>query len=223
MVLRSFKTLRLTPGYPLGLCGVWLAIAVVLIGWSMHWSEGHLIYTLDDPYIHLAVAETILKGGYGINDGEYSAPSSSIIYPFLLAITGWAGLGSWGPLLINLLAMGMAVYLAGCIIRNQALTQVAALPPEKEWRSWPIGVGLLVCLNMNAWALVMTGMEHSLHVLAVVVTVWGLLKVLDDHRAASPWLVGAIIAMPLIRFEGLAMALVTAGLLFWTGQRGAPP
>lgn len=30
-------------------------------------TDGLLVYSLDDPYIHLAVAEEILKGDYGIN------------------------------------------------------------------------------------------------------------------------------------------------------------
>ena len=42
-------------------------------------------YTLDDPYIHLTVGKNILFGNYGINLKEFSSPSSSILFPFLLA------------------------------------------------------------------------------------------------------------------------------------------
>ena len=48
-------------------------------------AANHFIFSLDDAYIHLAVAENILKGGYGINIPEYSSPSSSILFPYLLA------------------------------------------------------------------------------------------------------------------------------------------
>mgnify|MGYP001017862235 CR=1 FL=1 len=48
---------------------------------------GFFFYTLDDPYIHLALAENILRGHYGINLDEPSSPSSSIVYPFLVAAT----------------------------------------------------------------------------------------------------------------------------------------
>lgn len=189
--------------------------------WSMQLAGGHLIYTLDDPYIHLALAETILQGGYGINMGEHSAPSSSIIYPLILALTEWSGLGDWGPLLINMLAMGYAVYLTGDIIEHHVLSH--SIPPQsvKPWQPWPLLLGLLVILNMNAWALVMVGMEHSLHVVAVVMVIRGFLQVLDGKQPANPWLIAAIVAMPLIRFEGLAMALAAMALLYWLGERRA--
>ena len=50
----------------------------------LNWNEGLFTYTLDDPYIHLRLAENISQGHYGINPSEYSAPSSSILWPFLL-------------------------------------------------------------------------------------------------------------------------------------------
>lgn len=43
------------------------------------------MYTLDDPYIHLSLAENLLRGHYGVNLDEVASPSSSILYPFLLA------------------------------------------------------------------------------------------------------------------------------------------
>ena len=45
---------------------------------------GGFSYTLDDPYIHLALAENILRGHYGVNLQEFSSPSSSVLWPFLL-------------------------------------------------------------------------------------------------------------------------------------------
>src|ERR1035437_9646416 len=38
---------------------VWGILFAVLVFMSVRLSEGRLIYTLDDPYIHLAVAENI--------------------------------------------------------------------------------------------------------------------------------------------------------------------
>ena len=207
--------------YPFVLLGLWLVGAIVLIYWSICLSDGHLIYTLDDPYIHLAVAESILQGGYGINTGEYSAPSSSIIYPFLLALTEWFGLGSWGPLVINILAMAGAVYVVGRVIQEYVLTSKNQDNRFILQKVYPIGLGLLVCLILNGWGLVMTGMEHSLHVLAVVLVLWGFLKCLDVGFKAPAWLIVAIIALPLIRFEGLAMALLSLVALIYLGHRRA--
>src|ERR1700761_238001 len=48
-------------------------------------NHGMLVYSLDDAYIHLALAGRIWSGTYGINAHEISAPASSILWPFLLA------------------------------------------------------------------------------------------------------------------------------------------
>ena len=108
--------------YPVTLLALWSAGAIILILWSLLLCDGHLIYTLDDPYIHLRVAQIILLGGYGVNIGEFSSPSSSIIYPYLLAVTELAGFGTWGPLVVNMLAMAFAVYAVGHIMQDYVFT-----------------------------------------------------------------------------------------------------
>lgn len=74
---------------------------------SIYNSDGKLVYTLDDPYIHLAVAENILNDTFGINSDEFSSPSSSIIWPYLLAIPLKLGGGELSPLAYSF-PMGLA-------------------------------------------------------------------------------------------------------------------
>src|SRR5262245_54827593 len=73
--------------------------------------QGGFTYTLDDPYIHLALAENIARGHYGVNLGELSAPSSSVLWPFLLAPFARASWGDLAPLLLNLAAGALTVEL----------------------------------------------------------------------------------------------------------------
>ncbi len=54
---------------------IWALLSAIVILASIYLCDGRLIYTLDDPYIHLKVAQTILRGGYGINFSEYASPS----------------------------------------------------------------------------------------------------------------------------------------------------
>ena len=83
------------------LCFVFLVlgiqIAVILIR-----NDGIFSYILDDAYIHMALAEQIANGHYGINAGEYASPSSSILWPFLLAPFAHTSFFEWVPLLIHL-------------------------------------------------------------------------------------------------------------------------
>lgn len=55
------------------LAGVAVLAALIVL------RTGGLAYTLDDPYIHLSLAEEILHGNYGINPGEAASPSSSML------------------------------------------------------------------------------------------------------------------------------------------------
>lgn len=49
-------------------------------------AQGGFVYTLDDPYIHLALAKQIHALRYGINPMEGSALPFSNLWPLLLAI-----------------------------------------------------------------------------------------------------------------------------------------
>jgi hypothetical protein len=125
-------------------------------------SDGEFGYSLDDPYIHLALAEGIRRGEYGINPGEFASPSSSVLWPFLLVPFQTTALAQIAPLLINLLAT------AGAVLALQQVLQRVARPSTRlEALMRAGGITLLsACLNLVPLAL--TGMEHSLQVLVVL-------------------------------------------------------
>ena len=66
-------------GIPLLLFLVVIAVELAVV---LFLNGGIFTYSLDDAYIHLSLAQNISAGHYGINLSEYSAPSSSIIWPF---------------------------------------------------------------------------------------------------------------------------------------------
>ncbi|WP_369720759.1 hypothetical protein AB8Z38_27015 [Bradyrhizobium sp. LLZ17] len=143
---------------------------------SLAQCDFRLVFTLDDAYIHLAVADQILSGGYGVNAGEYSSPSSSIIWPYLLALTEALHLGAFGPLLINGAAACATVF---ALLR--ALEQ-SGLFDDASDRPFGYLIALILIFNVSAVALPMTGMEHSVHVWASVVTFVGLIGRLAEAR-----------------------------------------
>lgn len=189
----------------------YLVAAVLLIGLCLQASEGHFIYTLDDPYIHLAVAENILRGGYGINLSEFSSPSSSILWPYLMAGTLWLGVGDWGPLLVNVPATTASVWIFSGLLWKL----IGADAQVRGKRFWMPAVALFAILSINAIALPMTGMEHSLHVLGAILVVSGLAELVEREKTASWQLVFGIVLCSLIRFEGLALSLAALVALVW--------
>jgi len=166
-------------------------------------NQGHFIYTLDDAYIHLSLAENILRGHYGVNPGEFSAPSSSILWPFLLAPV--SGI-EWAPLAINVLAAFATVWVYFRILQRSFFGS-----PHTFHLFLSSFVLLLLILSTNVIGLVFTGMEHSLQLLLVALTAWGLILVVEDEKPPA-WLYFVIGLAPLIRYENLAVS--AAALLF---------
>lgn len=165
-------------------------------------TDGELFFTLDDPYIHLSLAENLLRGHYGINPGEYASPSSSILYPFLLAATLAIGLGDWGALALNVLPMLGAVWiLAGLLARTRPRIELVLL----------LTLPLMI-LAVNGYGLVFTGMEHPLHLLASLLILAGVIRMVETAEPGQPpkvpaWMLAGLVLAPLLRFEGLALSL----------------
>lgn len=170
-------------------------VLVVLIGWMTDWQ---FTYSLDDAYIHLALARGIRGFHYGINAGEFSAPSSSILWPFLMA--PFAGLrGFWlAPLVVN-----SACLIGTLLVLQQLLILRFGVRPLPAWATATI---LAFCLNI--YGLVFTGMEHSLQVLLVAIIARALAL-----RRYGFWLWAALVVLPLIRYEGLAISVPVLGYL----------
>jgi len=186
MTNRAFQGLAL---------GVSLAGTLILVALILMRTHGVLIYTLDDPYIHLALAEEILRGGYGINPGEVASPSSSILYAPLLAPLLALGFGTWAPLTASAMGQAAVIWgLAGC---------VAPFVARRLWLAVP--AALLLPLSVNAYALPLTGMEHPLHAAASVLVILGLWRAAQGR--APGWLVPALLLAAAFRFEGYALAL----------------
>ncbi len=196
---------------PLALLAVWTGAMVATILLSIRTTGWELIYTLDDPYIHLALAENIIRGHFGVNLGEVSSPSSSILFPLLLGVTEMVGLGALGPAVLTIPAAGASVWLGGRLLYDR-------LRPAGLFAHLTVfGLGLGLILAMSAVALPLTGMEHSLHVLASILALAGLLRAAESGRCPG-WLVAVLVVLPLLRFEGLALSGATILALVWLGQ-----
>ena len=179
---------------------LWLLLFAIELIASFLLCGHRLILTLDDPYIHLAVADQILAGGYGVSAGEFSSPSSSIIWPYLMALTEALHLGACGPLLVSAAAAAATIFAVLRLLGSLGLFDVGREPYLSA------AMALLVIPATSALALPMTGLEHSLHVWASIVTLIGLIGV---ARGGAPKLshLAALVMVPLVRFEGAAFAL----------------
>jgi hypothetical protein len=196
---------------PLGAAGVILAAIGLLTVATLLLCGGHLLYALDDPYITLALSGHIAAGHYGINLVEGASPSSSILYPFVLAAFAWISWQEWIPLLINSAAAAATAALFATICRRYS---IGARPQDRRGTLFLIAS---LCFAINIVGLVFTGLEHSLHTLTSVAVVYGLAVTLEEDEVPG-WLIPALILNPLWRFEGAALTCLTLLALALSGH-----
>ena len=166
--------------------GISVLISLATILWN-----GGVVYGLDDAYIHMAVGKhCALSGTWGINAGEFQTATSSLAYPLVLCGSyRLLGVQDWIPLVVNLLCLSALVLYA----KNRFNLDTPKL----------LAFYFLTFLPF----LVVTGMEHVLHILLSVIFVGELLR----KKQGALFTVVAL-ALPLVRYESLA--LLSAGFVY---------
>ena len=160
-------------------------------------NDGQFIYTLDDPYIHLALAENIFSGHYGINISETSSPSSSIIWPFILAPVSFFDLS---PLLINITLSFFSI-----LTFYKVLTVTCTIHNLNLSNKLSIVLGICFILFTNLIGLCLTGMEHNLQLLFSCLCFLGLIMHVQDGQTRQ-WFLAVILLSPMIRYENLSIS-----------------
>lgn len=188
---------------PLGLFGLLTTVTALIM---LDRNDGHLIYAQDDAYIHLAMAKNLaFYGVWGVTRYAFSPSSSSPLWTAALAlgmrlVSNQASLPFWYNLALGAALLG----LGECFLRRRGLN-----PSQRA---------LTLCVLIIAMPLiplVLSGMEHILHAVVML----GFLLALEtawDHPQTRParWaLLGLAALLPLVRYEGLFLVAVTAGLL----------
>lgn len=196
-----------------GPIGALLLVLVAQLAALLALNRGQLVFTVDDAYIHLALAENLMTGHFGVNPGEASAPASSVLWPLLLAPVAGSALGPW---MVWLLEGALAVAFLAVVGRIAVLS---IEPGDALCDRLVVAGVLLACIPLtNLVALVFQGMEHVLQLLLCALIVLGLL--VDGRQGRSPaWLWLAIFAAPLVRYECLVVSGCALLLLLGRGRR----
>lgn len=179
--------------------GALSALILLLIFSILILNNGHLVYSLDDPYIHLAMSEGIYAGSYGINPNEYASASSSILFPYLLAWASPYAFHEYVPFALNIGALIVTIILFRWFFAEIGLNR------SPECRVIAAALSAVLPLILNLVGLAFTGMEHSLQVMLDVAIFLGVIRTLGHHRV-DPWLPAVLIVASLVRYENLLVA-----------------
>ncbi len=140
--------------------GLFWAALVIALGETSQRTDGRLVYALDDPYIHMAVARNFAEYGvWGVTRYEFSSSTSSTLWPLLLSLE-YAVLpaNEISAFVWNGLFASLTVVLAYGFLRHSNLTH-------------PVGmlvvlVALTFCTPFPIISFI--GMEHALHAFVVL-------------------------------------------------------
>ena len=194
--------------------GIFAWYTVPLVVDTVSKQHGHLIYALDDPYIHMAIAKNLARHGmWGISPNEFSAASSSPAWTILLAgIYLFTGPSEIAPFVLNLISVVLLLGVMDFFMRRSDVPLVGRLAALA-------GAVLLTPLPV----LVMTGQEHTLHA-AITVAVAGLAALLcADDRArlrsgAGMTLLALCAVLPVMRYEGVFLILMVCAVFVLRGR-----
>ena len=187
---------------------VFLAVVILDLIVIFAGNGGGFSYTLDDPYIHLALSENILRGHYGVNIQEYSSPASSIIWPILLLPVVLFPHADLLLLLVNVcVSLGCISVIHSILIKIDKTSVGEPISSKAHFL-----LLIFFILASNLIGLNFLGMEHVVQLLAVLLILIGILHFNQTGVVITvTWL--AIILAPLIRYE--CMAVSGAALLYF--------
>lgn len=166
---------------------------------SCRQNQGHLVYALDDAYIHMAMAKNFsLRGVWGVTRYEFTSSSSSLLWTLLLALDYRIfGVNEISPLLLNAL-VGILFLLAAA-----SLFRTYELPPSFACA----GLIALVFL-VPLVPLVFTGQEHILHLLLSLLFLHSATRALSGEEDTYRNLLFTGPLLGMVRYEGLFLVLV---------------
>ncbi len=176
---------------------------------SLPWGKNApaFAYPLDDTYISLAMSKNLVEHGTGgVNPGLFAPAASSPLWILIQAAAmKMAGVHLW-----------IALFLSSCCAIG-LLTMVDAVGRREGWPDYFRAIILILLVVITPLvSLTILGMEHVLHIILTLWTLYILWR-LPEHgrpdRGASLCLLVAIALTTATRFEGLFLAMAVAFIL----------
>ena len=170
-------------------------------------TNGQFIYPLDDTYIAMAMAKNLAQHGImGLTRYEFSASSSCPLWILSIAAAYClTGVTWWVPLVLGFLA-GFAVLLAGYRILLSYTENALVIG----------GFLAALCFLTPLPALALSGMEHALHIVLVLLFAAAACRYLGRDSSFSTADLGRILAliavMVMVRYESLFLAAIFSAL-----------
>ncbi|MEO8514677.1 MAG: hypothetical protein ABI543_14050, partial [Ignavibacteria bacterium] len=194
--------------YPLFLGMLFLFIAYfTLLIISFYQNGNHIVYSLDDAYIHMAMAKNFASDGiWGVSRYEFASSSSSILWTSLLALIYFLfGANEIAPLILNLLFASLVIISSYFILKKYNISNKYIAM---------VLISLVVITPLPP--LMFTGLEHVFHIWISLLFIYLVSELVIENntdRKKIFYLVSLGTMLPMIRYEGIFLVFI-ASLLF---------
>lgn len=185
-----------------------LFVPTLFIVWKvLRYTHGIFMYPYDDTFIHLTIADNLLKGNWGVNPHQFASASSSILYTLILALFRLFSKSILIPFLVNCLA-GVAILIGVHLwLKKHRISNVAQ------------GVIFLLIIFFTPLPLlIVSGMEHTLQCLFSFLFIFYFSDWLEQNNTlkSKPLPIKILLFAVLtstIRYEGVFLILIACILL----------
>lgn len=198
----------------------WPLICSVIILWittlivtllSTNNTNGHLIYILDDPYIHMAVAKNFASYGiWGVTKYGFTSATSSILWPALLAgLYKILGPNELIPFFLNLIFATSTLILINYILKKY-------VEKIKFYNLFIFIVLMAIIFFTPMIPLIFTGMENILQIFLTVAFVYNSARILNEEKSGKSELTLLLILAALLtlnRYES-SLTVFAVGVIF---------
>jgi hypothetical protein len=193
-----------------------LGVTVALLARALMYTHGHLVYVIDDPGIHLAMARNLVDHGtWGVSPGVFepasSAPGWTLILAGFTAVMGSSV--QVVPLLLNLAA---GIWILWIFATRQHVIELR----RGAWGSWSVAL-LLPVFGLFLPALALLGMEHTLQTALTLAVLVLLLDLVDGSisRRGEVGLFLLLFAAGCLRLETVFVGVGCAAAVLVATQR----
>lgn len=171
-------------------------------------NEEHMVYSLDDAYIHMAMAKNFaIDGVWGVSKYEFSSSSSSILWTSLLALFYYLfGVNEITPLILNLIYASLVIISSYFILIKHSI---------KKSFIFLILLSLVVVTPLPP--LMFTGLEHVFHIWISLLFIYLVSEQLVERKPDKKillWIAILAAMLPSIRYEGIFLVMVASVLFF---------
>ncbi len=191
---------------------IYLGITLIILSLTVSMNDGHLIYDLDDPYIHMAIAKNMVQHGvWGINSDQFTSSSSSPLWTSLLTGMYYLfGVKNVIPLLMNIFFGTASVLVINHYLYKHSIK--------------PLYSSVLIVFIIFAAPFIFitfTGMEHLMHIFFSVWFVFVALDAITKDKSVSRDIGLLILSMFVssARYEGLFIVFAVCLFLFFYKKR----